>query len=73
MGEVLAFPPHGDVFVGRDVPDKALRVSWHPESDRLVVSVWRADQCTGTVRLTVSDVSRLISTLADGLAELAER
>ncbi len=71
MGEVLPFPPHGDVFVGRDVPDKALRLSWHPGSNRLVLSLWRTDTCTGTVRLTVADASRLIASLAEGLAELA--
>lgn len=71
MAEVLPFPPLGEVFVGRDAVEKGLRVSWHPEADRLVLSVWRGERCACTVRLTVSDAARLAAALVDGLGELA--
>ena len=55
----------------RDARDdeRALRVSWHHEVGRLVLSTWRDGRCTGTVQLDPADAARLVGVLADGLAE----
>ena len=45
-----------------------MRVTWHPEADVVVLSLWRDHVCTGTFRLEISDVSSFIDTLVDGLA-----
>lgn len=71
VAEVVPFPPLGDVFIGQDAAGKVLRVTWHPEIDRLVLSIWRNGCCASTVRLSVSDASRLIAALAEGLGEVA--
>ena len=56
-------PTHGDVVVGRDRAGRVLRVSSHPEFDRVVLSIWQEGQCMGTVRLAVSDVPDLVRVL----------
>ena len=58
-----------DLFV--DERGAAMRVTWHPERDEVVVSLWRADRCTQTVRLSRRDAGRLAAFLATALAEPA--
>jgi len=65
---VTPVPRIGDVIVGKDVAGRVLRVSWHPVSDRLVLSVWQDGGCLATVRLAGQDVGRLADVLS-GLAE----
>lgn len=69
MSRVVPLPSSGDVFVDARHPDKGLRVTWHHDSAVVVVSLWRGDTCTGTLRLAPEEVPRLIAALADGLAE----
>jgi hypothetical protein len=45
----------------------ALRVTWHPERDLVVLSVWQGDRCVGTFRMPVQDVPRLSGLLAAAL------
>ncbi len=66
---VVPLPSSGDVFVDAGHPDKGLRVSWHHDAGVVVLSLWRGHTCTGTVRLAPEEVPRLISALAEGLAE----
>ncbi|MCL2543449.1 MAG: hypothetical protein FWE71_13475 [Nocardioidaceae bacterium] len=49
--------------------DRALRVSLHPESGSgvVVLSIWRDNVCTGTVRLAAEDVPDLIVTLGQAI------
>jgi hypothetical protein len=56
-------PSHGDVVVGRDRAGRVLRVSGHPEHDRVVLSIWQEGQCLATVRLTAGDVPDLVRAL----------
>jgi hypothetical protein len=46
-----------------------LRVSWHPERDLVVLSVWQGDRCVGTFRMPVRDVPRLSGLLAAALGD----
>jgi hypothetical protein len=46
-----------------------LRVTWHPERDLVVLSVWQDDRCVGTFRLSVHDVPRLSGLLAAALGD----
>ena len=48
---VVPLPSSGDVFVDAGNPEKALRVSWHHDAALVVLSLWRADTCIGTLRL----------------------
>jgi hypothetical protein len=46
-----------------------LRVTWHPERDLVVLSVWQDDSCVGTFRMSVQDVPRLSGLLAAALGD----
>jgi hypothetical protein len=63
--------------IGRSgvVPDtrgegRALRATWHHDADCVVLSVWRGNVCTATVRLHPEDVPALVDILVSGLAEV---
>jgi hypothetical protein len=60
---VAPVPSQGDIFVGRDAVGRVLRVSAHPEFDRVVLSIWQEGSCMGTVRLASDDVPDLVRTL----------
>ena len=68
---VTALPLIGEVVTGRDVAGRELRISGHPESDRVVLSIWQDGQCRATVRLARADIpevtNALITTLAAAL------
>ena len=67
MAEVIPLPGRGAYFPDARGTDRLLRVTWHPEAGLVVLSVWRDDQCVGTLRMPIADVPDLIKTLADGL------
>ncbi len=66
---VSPLPRHGIVVQGRDRPGRVLRVASHPETGRLVLSVWQDNTCQATVRLSPAEIAQLVSALADALAE----
>jgi len=59
-----------DVFL--DERGAGLRVTWHPERDLVVLSVWQDDGCVGTFRMSVQDVPRLSGLLAAVLDDRAD-
>ena len=61
--------PSGEVFLDARGNGRALRLSWHHESDLVVLSLWRHDVCVGTFRLTRPDVGAFVDALVDGLRE----
>jgi hypothetical protein len=50
-----------------------LRVSWHPERDLVVLSVWQDDRCVGTFRMSVQDIPRLSGLLAAALGDWVDQ
>ena len=50
-----------------------LRVTWHPERDLVVLSVWQDDSCVGTFRMSVQDVPRLSGLLAAALGDWVDQ
>ena len=48
-----------------------LRVSWHPERELVVLSLWHGDVCTGSFRLPIQDTPRLSAQLAVALGDWA--
>ena len=69
---VAAAPRKGQVLVGRDVTGRALRVSAHPESGRIVLSIWQDSACVGTVRLLPQDVPDVLQALREALTACEE-
>jgi hypothetical protein len=70
MAEVSAFPARGGVLFDTRDEGRALRVSWHPGDQLVVLSMWRADRCVATCHLAPSDAAALVAQLASGLAAL---
>jgi hypothetical protein len=62
---VAPVPSRGDIIVGRDAAGRVLRVSGHPELDRVVLSIWQDGRCLATVRLASRDVPDLVRSLVD--------
>jgi hypothetical protein len=65
---VRPLPTTGSVFVDHRGGDRALRVTWHPEADVVVLSLWRDNVCAGSFRLPAAEVPALLATLASGLS-----
>ena len=60
---ISPLPRHGDVIVGRDVAGRTLRISGHPESGRVVLSIWQDTICRATLRLSTEDVPQFVEML----------
>ncbi len=71
MPPVRPLPTSGSVLVDDRGGDRALRVTWHPEADVVVLSLWRDNVCAGSFRLPASEVPALIATLASGLSAVS--
>jgi len=69
MSPLRPVPATGSVFLDSRGDGHALRVTWHSEAAVVVLSVWKDNVCTATVRLPPDDVVGLIETLAAGLAQ----
>lgn len=69
---VSPLPLRGGVQPDLRDDGRVLRVSAHPESGLVTVSMWRGDRCVATHQLTAGDVPELIGLLADALAACAE-
>lgn len=68
-----ALPVHGHWAWDARGDGRAVRVSTHPESGLLNVSLWREDTCVGTARLRPEEATALVAGLTEGLATLAAR
>lgn len=64
---VTPLPRRGTVLSGRDAAARMLRVSYHPEAGRVVLSIWDHDVCMSTLRLAPEDVPELVRGLAASL------
>lgn len=64
---VTPLPRRGAVLPGRDAAARMLRVSYHPEVERVVLSIWDHDVCMATLRLAPEDVPELVRGLTASL------
>jgi hypothetical protein len=60
-------PSTGEVFLDQRGDGRTLRVSWHPDADLVVLSLWRDGVCAGSFRLPMVEVPDLIDVLRGGL------
>ncbi len=67
MATARPLPKAGEIFLDARGGDRALRVSWHHESELVVLSLWRDNVCAGSFRLGVDEVPALIELLRSGL------
>ncbi len=45
-----------------------MRLSWYAETGVAVFSIWQGETCTGTFRVPITDLPRLVDTLQRGPA-----
>ena len=64
---VSPLPRAGAALIGRDRAGRTLRIANHPESSRVVLSIWQDGTCQATVRLAPEDVASLVAELARAL------
>ncbi len=67
MATARPLPETGSIFLDARGNGRALRVSWHPEADCVVLSLWRENVCAGSFRLRVDEVPDVIEVLRTGL------
>ena len=67
MATARPLPATGEIFLDARGNERALRVSWHYDTDLVVLSLWRDNVCTGSFRLGVDEVPQLIELLRSGL------
>ena len=67
MNAARPLPAVGSIFLDARGDERALRVSWHPEADLVVLSLWRDNVCAASFRLGVDEVPGLIELLREGL------
>ena len=71
MENTGALSARRDMFL--DERGAGLRVTWHPERDLVVLSVWHDESCVGTFRMPVQDVPRLSRLLAAALGDWVDQ
>jgi len=67
MSAARPLPELGSIFLDPRGNDRALRVSWHSESDLVVLSLWRDNVCAASFRLAVDEAPKLIEMRRAGL------
>jgi hypothetical protein len=67
MATVRPLPASGEIFLDARGDDRALRVTWHYDTDLVVLSLRRQNVCSGSFRLTLDEVPELIAMLRSGL------
>lgn len=77
MARIRPLAEVGSVHLDARGQQRALRVSWHPEpSDGgepvVVLSIWRGNVCSATIRLDRTELPGIIASLAAAL-EAADR
>jgi hypothetical protein len=71
MGEVVDLPGARSRWFA-DARGRSLRATWHPESGLIVLSLWNADDCVGTFRLSLADAAQLGALIAQANPEFGE-
>jgi hypothetical protein len=71
LAEVVAFPATSEIYPDARGGDRWMRVTWHPEADCVVLSVWRSTTCIATMRVARGDVPGLVASLVGGLVDPA--
>src|ERR1700749_1999797 len=64
--ESAPMPRLGEVFFDVRGSTRSMRLSWYAETGIAVFSIWQGGTCTGTFRLPVNDLPRLLDSLERG-------
>lgn len=64
--DAAPLPRLGEVFFDVRSTSRSLRISWYADTGVAVLSIWQAGTCTGSFRLPMADLPRMIHTLQRG-------
>jgi hypothetical protein len=64
--DAAPLPRLGEVFFDVRGDSRTMRLSWYADTDVAVFSIWHGGKCTGTFRLPMDDLSRMIEVLRRG-------
>jgi hypothetical protein len=71
--DAAPLPRLGEVFFDVRGNSRSMRLSWYADTDVAVFSIWQGGVCTGTFRLPMGDLSRMIEILQRGPDKRHER
>ncbi len=64
--DAAPLPRLGEVFFDVRSTARSLRISWYADTGVAVLSIWQGGTCTGSFRLPMADLPRMIETLQRG-------
>lgn len=64
--DAAPLPRLGEVFFDVRGDSRSMRLSWYADTGVAVFSIWQGGVCTGTFRLPIDDLPRMVETLQRG-------
>ena len=64
--DAAPLPRLGEVYFDVRGESRSMRLSWYADTGVAVFSIWQGGTCTGTFRLPIADLPRMIDTLQRG-------
>src|ERR1700761_2371954 len=65
--DAAPLPRLGEVFFDVRGSSRSMRLSWYSNTGIAVFSIWQGGTCTGTFRLPIDDLSRIVDSLRRGM------
>src|SRR5712664_3244146 len=66
--DAAPLPRLGEIFFDVRGSSRSMRLSWYDNTGVAVFSIWQGGTCTGTFRLPIDDLARLLDSLRRGFA-----
>src|SRR5215831_11958540 len=64
--DAAPLPRLGEVFFDVRGNSRSMRLSWYADTGVAILSIWQGGMCTGTFRLAIADLPRMVETLQHG-------
>src|ERR1700693_299745 len=64
--DAAPLPRLGEVYFDVRGESRSMRLSWYSDTGVAVFSIWQGGTCTGTFRLPIEDLSRMVEALQRG-------
>src|ERR1035438_7524850 len=64
--DAAPLPRLGEVFFDVRGNSRSMRLSWYADTGVAVFSIWQGGTCTGTFRLPIDDLARMVEALRAG-------
>src|ERR1700760_2020157 len=65
--DAAPLPRLGEIFFDVRGSSRSMRLSWYSNTGIAVFSIWQGGTCTGTFRLPMDDLTRLVDSLRRGV------